>query len=167
MKRSSVKKLQAAVLILQTIALVLVMLVTVFQEPLKTVLSPDLVGLFSVPMGRLLLMISQLMLYTAAYFVFAKTKLKGTRMKAGILIGILYIGQLILSGCDNIIMRIIAYQGAEALANYSTVNSLVAMAATPIAGIASILFCFTCGGYVGCTDDTVKEAEAGMANTYM
>ncbi len=160
MRRSSVKKLQTAVLILQLIALVMLALVTVFQEPLKelTGMALGVESMFSIPIASLLLMFFQLILYVIAFFIFTKTRPVGTAVQAGVLIGILYIGQLVISGCGNIITQFVAFEGTYALANYSIVNSLVAMTASQVAGIASILFCFTCGGYVGVKDDA-KEAE--------
>lgn len=155
MRRSSVKKLQTAVLILQVIALALLGLVTVLQEPLKelTGMALGVESVFSIPIASLLLMFFQLILYVIAFFIFTKTRPVGTAVQAGVLIGILYIGQLVLSGFGNIIMQFIAFEGTYALANYSIVNSLVTTIASPVAGIASILFCFTCGGYVGCKED--------------
>ncbi len=155
MKKKNVVILQTIALILQAVVLAMMVLVTVFQVPLKelTNMGGATAGVFAFPIDYCLQVILHLVLCTVAWCIFRNTESDGTVAEVVILLVIWYVGGLLISGCNGFISQVVAMKGVEALTSYVSLNSILALIVTPVQKIASMLFFVICGAYVGCKED--------------
>ncbi len=154
MKKSSVVKLQTIALSIHMAALMLTLLVMVFQKPLKelTHVPRDLCEVFAVPIDHLLNVGLLLIVYVAAWWIFRNTQPRETVVKATVLLVVTCMLGIILSLSSTYIVRLIAMEGDTLLASYGALNSMLAKVVTPVQNLAYILFCVACGGYMGCRE---------------
>lgn len=111
--------------------------------------SEEVVDVFSVPVDALLWTGLLLVVYVAGMLVVWKTEERATKVKAGILVGIACLLQILGQYVGTVMASVIAMQGVNALASYSALKTLIVQATTPFIWSAFTLFCLSCGGYVG------------------
>lgn len=151
MKKGSVKLLQMIAVGLQAVTLVITLGMTVVQGTIKTLFtySEEVVEIVSVPADFLLWTILLLVVYVAGMLVIYKSEERMTKVKAGILVGIACLFQILSQYTGTVMSSLIAMQGVNALASYSALKTLIVQATTPFVWSAFALFCVSCGGYVG------------------
>lgn len=150
MKKGSVKLLQMIAVGLQAVTLVITLGMTAVQGTIKTLFtySEEVVEVVSVPMDALLWTILLLVVYVAGMLVVWKTEEKATKVKAGVLVGIACLFQILSQYTGTVMSSLIAMQGVNALASYSALKTIIVQATTPFIWSAFALFCLSCGGYV-------------------
>ncbi len=159
MKKKNVVILQTIALILQVVVLTMMILVTVFQAPLKelTNMGGDTSGVFAFPIDYCLQIILQLVLCAVAWWIFREAGPDAAVAKVVMLLVIWYLGGLLISGSSTLISSLISMQGVDALISYVALNSMLALIVTPVQRIASMLFFVTCGAYVSCKEDITPK----------
>lgn len=151
MKKGSVKLLQMIAVSLQAVALVIALGMTAVQGTIKTLFtySEEVVEIVSVPVDVLLWTILLLAVYVAGMLVIYKSEERMTKVKAGILVGIACLFQILSQYTGTVASSLMAMEGVNALASYSVLRTIITQVTTPFVWSAFALFCVSCGGYAG------------------
>ncbi len=151
MKNTQVKTLQITAIVLQLIALLIVILMTIGQDVVKDIMisPPELKKYFVIPVGTVLRTIVLLVVYIIACVVIGTTKLVNTKVKTITMIAVACVCQIVLHNSDFLINFIVSRMGASLLATYSVVDTAAERVASFFMWPAFALFCVSFGGYYG------------------
>ena len=152
MNFNTVKKLHGIALLLEAVALLIVLLMTIGQKAVKPLVfvSSDLNEIITVPFAALLSVIPILVLFAISFLLMKKNNGRNSTTHV-IVFSIVSIAFHVLTPyISNIFIQVVAsLQGASYFASYSALTTVISYAAAPLEMVALTLFFLSLGGYYG------------------
>lgn len=149
MKKTGVKKMLIAVLIIQAAAILVVAGITAGQDVVKTAYYSSAKRMFSVPYGAFAKTILPFVVYGIGFAVMNRDHGENpasAKAEAGIFVALGVAVILLTMNVQSVANVYIGrMKGAEALASYASLESAATALATPFIYVAFALFAMACG----------------------
>lgn len=152
MNYNTVKKLHGIALLLEAIALLIVLLMTMGQKAVKplALAESNLCDIITIPVGALISVIPILILFAISFFLLKKNSGNNskTHVIACIIIAIAF--HLLTPYINALVLQVLAtFQGVNYFASYNALESVISYAVSPFEIVSFTLFCLSLGGYYG------------------
>ena len=142
MNIKSIRSLQILTIVVQLLAVVVTIAMTIMQQNVKQIYSADtdVIAHQAIPVGALIHMIPLLCIYIAGFVIMNGRQLYATRMKAVVSVVVACIVQ-VMTQYTTWINYIFASQGVVALASYTSLNNVVTQVTVPLIWSGFTMFC--------------------------
>ena len=152
MNYNTVKKLHGIALLLEAVALLIVLLMTMGQKAVKplALTESDLCDIFTIPVGTLISVIPILILFAISFFLMKKSNGNNskTHVIACIIIAITF--HVLTPYINSLVFQVFAtLQGVNYFASYNALEYVISNAVSPFETVSFTLFCLSLGGYYG------------------
>ncbi len=152
MNFNTVKKLHSIALLLESLALLLVLLMTIGQKFVKTIIHApsELRKIDVIPLELLVSVIPALVLFGISYFLIKKNNGINSTTHVISILTVTLVLRILTPYVNTLIVRI--YASLRSVAYFSSYGSLVSAinyVVSPIQIVAFALFCLSLGGYYG------------------
>ena len=152
MNYKTVKNLHSAALILQCVALLLTVLMTIGQKAVEAFIQTpyDLRDINTIPVEVLISVVPLLILYAISFFLMKKGDGSSSKTHTIVCIIVALAIKIITPLISALYVRIFAVtQGANAYSAHVVLVSAIERVLSPLLIIAFALFCLSLGGYCG------------------
>lgn len=152
MNYTTVKKLHGIALLLESIALLVVLLMTIGQKVVKplALASSDLNEIITIPVAALISVIPILVLFAISFFLMKKNNGSNSTTHVIVCITVAIVLHVLAPYINSLVLQVFAsLRGVNYFASYSALNSVINYAISPLETVAFTLFCLSLGGYYG------------------
>lgn len=150
MNRKTIKKLQFISLTLQLSVLLIILLITLCQRPIKYFMdaSPEVVNVFTLPIASFLYCVLLSISFAISFLLVTKS---GKHTKSHSIVFVIITG--LIQGANFWISQLftssLALESVVTIQSSSFLSYAISYIASPIQVVATILFLFSLGGYFG------------------
>ncbi|MBR6537410.1 MAG: hypothetical protein IKT67_09445 [Lachnospiraceae bacterium] len=152
MNYSTVKKLHGIALLLEAIALLITLLMTIGQTFVKplALASSDINEIIAIPVSTLISVIPDLILFAISFFLIKKSNRSNNTTHVVVFTTVSIVLHALTPYIANLFIQVVArFQGAGYIASYSALTSVLSFAISPLEIVALTLFFLSLGGYYG------------------
>ncbi len=152
MNYTTVKKLHGVALLLESLALLLVLLMTIGQKVVRpwALAAPDLNEFFTIPVTALISVIPILVLFAISFFLMKKNNGNNSTTHVIVCITVAIVLHVLAPYINALVLQVFAsLRGVNYFSAYSALLSVINYAISPLETVAFTLFCLSLGGYYG------------------
>lgn len=150
MNYATVKKLHGIAFLLEAIALLITLLMTIGQNFVKPLALPssDFNEIITIPVSSLISVIPVLILFAISYFLMKKNNGSNSTTHVIVFTTVSIVLHVLTPYIVNLFVQVIAgFQGAGYFASYTALTSVISFATSPLEIVALTLFFLSLGGY--------------------
>ncbi len=152
MNFNTVKKLHGIAFLLEAIALLITLLMTIGQKFVKplALASSDFNEIIAIPVSSLISVIPDLILFAISFFLMKKSNRSNSTTHVVVFTTVSIVLHVLTPNIANMFIQMVArFQGAGYIASYSALTSVISFATSPLEIVALTLFFLSLGGYYG------------------
>ena len=152
MNYTTVKKLHGIALLLESLALLVVLLMTIGQKFVKPILvsSAEVIDIKTIPVDVLISVIPILILFGISFSLMSKNNGRGSTSHVVACLTVALALRILIPYINMLTTRIFAtLGGVNYFASYSVLGTAINYVISPLEVVAFALFCLSLGGYYG------------------
>lgn len=152
MNYTTVKKLHGIALLLESLALLVVLLMTIGQKFVKPILvsSAEVIDIKTIPVDVLISVIPILILFGISFSLMSKNNGRGSTSHVVACLTVALALRILIPYINMLTTRIFAtLGGVNYFASYSALGTAINYVISPLEVVAFALFCLSLGGYYG------------------
>lgn len=152
MNYTTVKKLHGIALLLEAIALLITLLMTIGQKFVKPILvsSAEVIDIKTIPVDVLISVIPILILFGISFSLMSKNNGRGSASHVVACLTVALALRILIPYINMLTTRIFAtLGGVNYFASYSALGTAINYVISPLEVVAFALFCLSLGGYYG------------------
>lgn len=152
MNYNTVKKLHGIALLLESLALLVVLLMTIGQKFVKPILvsSAEVIDIKTIPVDVLISVIPILILFGISFSLMSKNNGRGSTSHVVACLTVALALRILIPYINMLTTRIFAtLGGVNYFASYSALGTAINYVISPLEVVAFALFCLSLGGYYG------------------
>lgn len=152
MNYTTVKKLHGIALLLESLALLVVLLMTIGQKFVKPILvsSAEVIDIKTIPVDVLISVIPILILFGISFALMSKNNGRGSSSHVVACLTVALALRILIPYINMLTTRIFAtLGGVNHFASYSALGTAINYVISPLEVVAFALFCLSLGGYYG------------------
>lgn len=152
MNYNTIKKLHGIALLLESLALLVVLLMTIGQKFVKPILvsSAEVIDIKTIPVDVLISVIPILILFGISFSLMSKNNGRGSTSHVVACLTIALALRILIPYINMLTTRIFAtLGGVNYFASYSALGTAINYVISPLEVVAFALFCLSLGGYYG------------------
>ena len=152
MNYNTIKKLHGIALLLESLALLVVLLMTIGQKFVKPILvsSAEVIDIKTIPVDVLISVIPILILFGISFSLMSKNNGRGSTSHVVACLTVALALRILIPYINMLTTRIFAtLGGVNYFASYSALGTAINYVISPLEVVAFALFCLSLGGYYG------------------